>query len=745
MAVDSSINLGDNEDLTIEAIKKLPLERRSAWLDNLIKVELQRVATKSDIDKMFDKVRSLQVQLGLRYDFDEGPAAWFLDKSRPFVSHVQDTNEEVLPGSFSQSRKHLTFKLNLFNDIKRKYQPKLNIHGHPDASAYGHDVSRLLSVTGMIPRNIGVRPLDNRSLRINQGLSNQMPDDLLKMMDDFLNLMYGKVKPTRVRIESKSQSGLPLRQYGRGYKTLAFMHAVNHLSDVIKLTDNCNLKELFLKYDILYAYLMGSRRQPDAGGKRRYITTESDRLLGNTAMTLVDNSVEITGVPEALTRHFARMRFRMVYGGNIIANTIMNCIASSARTLYGDTFNFTLKHHGGDDIMAKIKSFASNNNFSRDIFRGVGEEDISIVAIDVTQFDGSYPSELLMKYADYFKDTAIYNCFLRQMLGVSVQLLRDADSESVPDLTGDPFDFDPLTFKDSGMPSGWSWVSDTGKIMCLAIYYSLVKSKLLEKHTPVQLYRFLKGELNYALLNLGDDNVILGPPNKHDSILKALEEYCPWKCEIEQGTRFIGHIISVDDFGYYQVSHDPSSYITNLLTPERGIRSSFRKYWAVGYQERKKVYLDAPITVNFSRMLQDAWFKVYNSNLEEIINKKADEQRLMMSTSNDDESRILNSLLNAIPNAPDRSFAEHVLMRYIADSSVLSWEFSREDILSKVGIDLFDLESRPPIEYTLEVLSNSGYDVSNFDIDDDNVATVINKKLQDKLINDPEWFFLKDL
>lgn len=712
-ASETSIESGLRADV-LKAVSRLSLKERSAWLDSLIKVELSRATQISDLDELFKNVRELQIALGLRFRANE-EYPWFLDATRPFMSRVRSTNEEVLPGSFSQSRKHLKFKLDVFHEIARRYDPQLDDHGHPGANAYGHDVSRLLSVSGCIPKEIGVRPLDNRKLRLEHGLSNDMPSDLLAMMDDFLLLMYGKLKPTRVRFESKSQSGLPLRSYGRGYKTLGFIHAVNHLEDVLTLTREGRLEDLFHKYDILYAYLMGSRRQADAAGKKRYITTEADRALGNAGVTLVDNSVSFEGVPNAISSKFSAMRFRMVWGGNIISNAIVNCIGSSARNCYGSRYDFTLKHHGGSDILQKMNDYARRNNFITDFNRGVREGEISVVAIDVTQFDGSYPAQLLMKYADFFKDTAIYDLFLRQMCGVSVQLLVGENSPLKPDVTADPFNFDPMTHIHCGMPSGWSWVSDVGKIMALVVYYALVKAGLLEEHSPAQLHSFMRGELRFAVLNLGDDNVILGPPGTYHTIMDALDQYSPWKCEIEQGTRFIGHIISVTHDGYFQVTHDPSSYLTNLLTPERGIRSSMRKYWAVGYNERKKVYLDAPITVEFSKILQEKWFDNYGTNLEHIINQMASEQTVEMSASTDPDDATLKALMHAVTHAPDRAFAEHVLMRYMADSSVLSWEFSRDEILEKIGIDLYDLESRPDVEYTCKVLSQSGYSVSGED------------------------------
>lgn len=703
----------------IDLVSRLPVAKRSYWLDQLVLSEINRLSNleisdkdrKTRITEFFNKVRNLQTQLGLRLERDGAEFPWFLDGTKEMMSQLRSKSEMVLPGSASFSRKHLRLKLDVFKRIEREFKIKLNENGHPIGVPYGHDTSRLLCVSGMMPDKIGVRSLDNRRQREEKGLSNKMDEEFLSMVDNFLVLMYGDIQSVRVRIESKSQSGLPLRSYGRGYKTIAFMHAIEHIDELLQLVDSNDLGKVLDKFDILFAYLMGSRRQPDAGGKKRYVTSSSDREFGLGAHTLVDNSVKINDVPEALAKHFATMRFRMVWGGNIVSNTIVNTIASSARKHYGDIYAFTLKHRGGSDILEKIKSFSLNNGYSARDPRGVRATDLAVVAIDVTQFDGDYPAELLLKYADFFKDTPIHGLFLRQMLGVSIQLLRE-DKDDGPDLTGDPFNFNPLDFAHSGMPSGWSWVSDTGKIMVVAIYFSLVKAGLLKEHTVDQLDAFMRGECEYGLLNLGDDNVILGPPGTNAAILEALEKYCPWKCEVEDGTRFIGHIIYINDGGYYDVGHDPSSYLTNLLSPERGIDSNFRKYWAVGYEARKATYLDSLVSTSFHKILKDCWKEIYNSDLDAIVAQEREKQELEMIKEGDDlgsEDAVAVALLNAAKHSTQPERANHIITRYLSDPSVLSWEFSRDEILEVFGLDLYDIEGRPSFKYTDEVLARSGY------------------------------------
>lgn len=736
-------NLSYND--LLKGVKRLSKPERARWLDNLIKIELQRATSIEEVDKMFDKVRELQVDLGLRL-VENKEFPWFLDATRPMLSRISSTNELVLPGSWSMSRKHLELKLNVFKRIEREFSINLNANGLPDSTGYGHDVSRLLSISGLVPKKIGVRPTSNLQSRAAKGLKNNIGKDFHAIIDDFLVLMYGCTKLTRVRFEDKSQSGLPLRSYGRGYKILGFRHAVDHLDEVLRLCDNKEFDTLLNKYDILFCYLMGSRRQPDAGGKRRYITSEAGRLQGLAADELVDNSVNIDGIPHALTKHFARMRFRMVWGGNIIANGIVNAIGSCGRDTYGKYYDFTFKHHGSKDILNKFKTFVTRNNLaSYPRETKVRAKDVSVVAIDVTQFDGDYPRDILLHYCDFFKNTPIYNLFKYQMFGSSVQLMRDEDGPDFPDVSTDPLNPDFTIAENSGMPSGWSWVSDVGKIMAVVVYYSLQKEGLLsEDHSPSFLDSFLKGECNYAVLNLGDDNVILGPPGMEDTIMHALNKWSPWLCEVESGARFIGHIISVDDSGYLNVHHDPSSYLTNMLTPERGITSSFRRFWAHGWVSRKDVYLDAPISTAFHKVLREEWKKIYGSDLDRLIEIEASKQRELIDSpdeldGSDDHLRIIRSLTNAVNGAPDKDFALHVLQRYIADHSVLSWEFSRDDLLEKVGIDLYDLEGRPDISYSEKIMERSGYKVMKSNSTNDSSHVCIHKRLASLADKDAEW------
>lgn len=691
----------------VVGVTKLSPNQRSRWLDGFIKVFLQKADSEEKRDLLFNDVRALQVKLGLRKSSNP-KYPWFLDNVKEFVSITKDTNEEVLPGSFSQSKKHLQFKQALFRRIMKRFTVENDVNGHPGPSSFGHDVSRLMSVTGMLPKEIGVRPNSNLKSREAKGLTNRMDKSFMTMVNDFLDLMYGQIKSKRVRLEDKSQSGLPLRSYGRGYKTLAFEHLVDHLDTVLQLTDEKAFSKLLDEYDVLFTILMGSRRQADAGGKKRYITTPEDAARGLAANTLVDNSVHIEGVPEALTREFATERFRIVCGPNAAANAVPNAIGTSARETYGEVYGFTFKHHGASDIHAKFKEFGLTNDYLRNPSRGVHRDELSAVAIDVTQFDGDYPGEVLRAYADFFKDTPIYQFFVHQMLPVYVQLTRGKTSPEEPYLNGDPLEFDAWQNLNSGMPSGWSWVSDTGKIMAVVVYYCLVSAGLLDKHSPMQLHKFLLGKLRYAVLNLGDDNVILGPPHTYDVIVAALDKYAMWLCELEMGSRFIGFIIGIGSDGYFNITHDPASYITNLLTPERGINSSFRKGWAMGYFARKAVYLDTPTSVMFHRILSQVWEEFYGTNLDALVRVEADKQEaLAKEGALDDE--VLTALINALPTAPDKYMANRILMRYTADPSVLSWEFSRDDVLSAFNVDLYDLEARPDIQFTEKVLDRAGY------------------------------------
>lgn len=698
-------------------LMKKPPRVRAQWLDSFIMSNIMDINKYDDADArvdgigdLFVLVRELQLRLKLRVN---DPDSYHLNAFTPLVQELTDRSSEVLPGSYSGSRKHLEFKLGVFKEIERQFPVITDDRGFAIDNGYGHDVSRLLSLTGFVPSNIGVRPISNLNQRVDHGLTNKIPDDFLAMLDDFLLLMYGVCCSKSIRIEGKSQSGLPLRAYGKGYKTVGFINAVNNLDDVLAYSKDP--RYLLDHYDILYAFLQGNRQSPDAGGKKRYITTQQDNAVGKAGVTLQDNHPRLDAVPAALRKHFATMRYRFVWGGNSISNAIVNCIGTSCRYTYGYLYEFTFKHRGKDDLMTKLQKF-----YGKDDLGSIHKSECDLVVIDVTSFDLNYPKDILLKYVDFFKDTKIYDFFFRTAFAPSVQGTHDkGDKSRDPIVNGDLFNFDPSTYVNSGLPSGWSWVSDAGKVMALNIYYCLVKAKLLEEHSLEQLHNFLLGKLEFGCFNLGDDNVIMGPNGSFDAILEALQKFSMWSVELEPGARFIGYPLFFDSFGNLKISHDPASYVTNWLTPERAIGGKFTKYWAYGLQQRERVYSDAPIVHSFRKIIMDKWREIYGSDLNAIIHEYAEKQRLELEHASGDDD-ILGLMYQRLEHSKDINLAMLIITDVVRDSSVLQWKWDSEDLLNAFNIKLEELEARPKIEYTNKVLEASGYSlVGNLKMPDD--------------------------
>lgn len=401
------------------------------------------------------------------------------------------------------------------------------------------------------------------------------------------------------------------------------------------------------------------------------------------------------------------MRYRFVWGGNAVANSIVNVIGTSARDCYGQVYGFTFKHKGRGDLADKLRKFCGISSL-----RAVTTSDCDMYVLDVSSFDQSYPRDLLKLYVDLFRDSDLGEFFARTAFAPSIQGTLDKDSNAdQPIANGDPLNFDPNAYMDSGLPSGWSFVSDAGKMMACAIYYCLVKARLLDEHSIEQLDAFLKGKLAYGLWNLGDDNVILGPAKSFELIKKALDDFCPWRTEPEPGARFIGFPICVDEFGQYSFRHDPASYVTNMLTPERGIKSAFRKYWAVGLKAREHVYADTALMSSFKKIISDCWKRHYGTNLDAIIEKAAEEQKIALEEAGESDDRLVQILYQRLGSAPDLNYAQAILSDILRDHSVLAWKYSSEDIKEAFGIDKSLLESRPHVWTSESILEKFGYTV----------------------------------
>lgn len=715
--------LTDEMIAALDKVSKLAKSKRVEWVNLLAKrlstqiepgePSAEHTDTKENsqarsshvITRNFKLIREVMNYLGLT---DPDCELWHRNKVTPLVSCISSKSEEVMPGSFSGDRKHLEWKLSVFKTIERLYPIVLDDKGMAGPSAYGHDVSRLLSLTGFVPKHIGVRPLSNFKQRLEHGLENKPEQGFMRILDDFYDLLFGCLKARSIRLEDKSQSGLPLRIHGRGYKTTAFMHAVNNIDDVLR--NSTDVRYLLREYDCAFSFLAGSRRSPDAAGKKRYITSISGRDQGLAGDELQDNSVTLPKVPHALSRNFVSMRYRFVWGGNAVSNAIVNTIGTSARHLYGTLFGFTFKHHGIDDIRAKLSSFVhgyDDGQFPK-------ETDLDIIAIDVSNFDLDYPDFILDKLTSMFKGTEIHDFFRRVALAPSVQgtLDQDADESEGPIVNGDLYNFKPEAYLKSGLPSGWSWVSDGGKVMAAVIYWELVKSNLLTHEGPEDLGNFLLGKREYAVLNLGDDNLILGPPGSSSKMLEAIKNSKLFRMDLEPGSRFIGFPVHTDGFGRYSISHDPASYVTNWLTPERGIKSAFSKYWAVGLRAREHVYSDAPIIHSFRKIIMDQWKRVYGTDLSQIINENFKEQHeaLAKLSSSADSDQLIGALYDALPRAVNPALANMILSDIIRDSSTLSWKWSSEDIETNFGISIENIEQRPPVWTTEVVLAKAGYE-----------------------------------
>lgn len=693
-----------NESSLSVLLKRRP-EIRSSWLDGFIRSTLSDFSEHEDqakydrhVAKLFVLVRELQKKLNLRLDSD----SYYLNSFTPLVRQLKDQSSEVLPGSFSGTRQHLEFKLGVFKEIERRHPVVLDSRGFAIDSGYGHDVSRLLSLTGFTPSKIGVRALSNLDQRVEHGLSNKIGEDFLNMVDDFLLLLYGMCTSKSIRLEAKSQSGLPMRVYGRGYKTITFENAVVNLDDVLK--HSANPRYLLDRYDILFAFLQGSRQSADSAGKRRFITSLEDNAVGLAGNTLQDNRPNLPHIPAALRKHFVTMRYRFVWGGNSVSNSIVNTIGTSCRNTYGKTYEFTFKHRGREDLLSKIKTF-----YGKDELSDLHKSECDLVVIDVTSFDLDYPRDILRKYIDFFADSPIYDFFFRTAFAPSIQGTLDKDSfVDEPILSGDPFEFDPMDFIDSGLPSGWSWVSDAGKIMALNIYFCLVKANLLSAHSIEQLHNFLKGKEKFGCLNLGDDNVILCPPGSFDLVMDALNKHSAWLVDLEPGARFIGFPLFFDSFGNFRITHDPASYVTNWLTPERGINGKFTKYWAYGLEQRERVYSDAPIIHSFRKIIMDKWKEVYGSDLNAIIKNESKKQMALLANDTRDDE-LISILYQRLADSPDISLATSIINDVIRDSSVLQWKWDSDDILRAFGLRIEELESRPHVRFSEKVLERSGY------------------------------------
>lgn len=525
--------------------------------------------------------------------------------------------------------------LRMLETLARKLTDSLKFtvtdNGTVGPNAIAGDFYQLLTVAGYGMNPISVPPVSNALIRAELGLS----DDFVSKRHrdiavELLRLMFVSPRPAKVSIRREASTGAPDYVNDVPKKKAELRAALENLDDFLGLVDADALSELFVRYNAPIVQTIGERTQADKvtldGGRFRSKDREvNDELAARTGLKdgrrfPADKRVVIDGTQ--IEGHFAGRR-RTVFGMSFVPNYVVAAFFSCFRAHYLEEYEFTWKHRTPDSILDKMRQYKY------------------LAGFDVKQFDQTVPTfmidlfcEELANYADPRLAKLIRRMFAAPYIVPYPWIAGTSDETFNPLFGADPFSASSFEHE-LGLPSGISCNPDFGKFAMVTQYLILCDDyfkDVLETGIDV----ILRGEHEkYALLNMGDDCVLLTNDQKFNAhVTKAEYDAKYFSVEQESPISFLGNVPYTDDRGVLQLAPNIISFFVNWLVPEHGVDNHRRRnFWAVGDRERRQHYARAPGYPEAYGIYEDVFISTWGRTPASITNEYYDTQRKLGSLS----------------------------------------------------------------------------------------------------------------
>jgi hypothetical protein len=91
----------------------------------------------------------------------------------------------------------------------------------------------------------------------------------------------------------------------------------------------------------------------------------------------------------------------------------------------------------------------------------------------------------------------------------------------------------------------------------------------------------------------------------------------------------------------WKVGANVISYVSKILTPERGIYSFFRKYPAIGHMARMDVYKTAPLFPEVWEVVEKHFYDVYSLHLTPTWQVRAEQERMELGSATEVDRLVL--------------------------------------------------------------------------------------------------------
>lgn len=512
----------------------------------------------------------------------------------------------------SDSPDYLRFIDEITEELESLTPSPFSPEGLAGSNALVGNFNAVRTVAGYVMDPMSTPPVDNGVLTSELGLAHHfLSARHEKIWRELHRLMFHSPLPANLAIRKQASLGFPrLGESSPALKKAVVLSFMSNAKEHLANFRAGKLDELYTNADLLFAYYLGVRVQPDKvdfvnGNFVSKPREVNDALYARTGgkdgqRFVADKRVFVNG--NLVRGHFAGRR-RSVYAAPAGPNYFLSAFFSMFRKHYLSRYEFTFKHRGADDLEEKTLDYPF------------------MVGGDVKQFDQSVSSWHLDFFVDQFTNMSDdWRFFLRKLLSAPYYQPFPALGDITPGYQpgfGDPFDLSTFTMN-YGLPSGISPNPDIGKYLMTATYLCLlddVVGDLLEQG----LDSVLRGRHpRVALLNSSDDAVLLCKTQADAQKLQARlvsEDPFYYRIEPEQGISFLGNV-AYREGSRTRFAPNITTFVSNWFWNENSVYSKKREFAPIGWFARQKHYSAAPLFGQVWDILADRWRRIYHEDID---------------------------------------------------------------------------------------------------------------------------------
>lgn len=543
------------------------------------------------------KIEQVYKQQGdIRDIFKKFPIA----KTR-FNKRTTSKGAEILPNVWTDSRRTHLYLEKLAERLNQLDEVAIDDHGLASANGLVSDFNRLRNLTGFGMQPLTIPTLDNTKLREDYGLASSFVSPRHEtIFNELVESMFGAARPASLVIRKSASSTFPEFSTEMEVKRAHLLSSLQNSRDIANLTSRGDFKRLLHKYNVVYAYYVLTRSQPDSVFIKDGQWQSKPREVASLDYAWSSGEIGERYIADKrcfdrsgnLIDGFFAMRRRTVWGLSGSVNYLLAAVFSQFREHYLNEFAFTWKHRAADDIRGKLQRFSY------------------YYAADVKQHDQFVADWLVQHWFTRLEDKIRDDVLTIAKTAYGAPYYQPAifDNSDYGLWSGSPLDVTSFGNK-YGLPSGIAYNPDIGKLGMTFIYLTML-DECYHDVLEAGIDSILRGKHSYAILDASDDVVIACSDSRFvDLMLKKQssgESASPYMViEPEKGAAFLGNLLVRTSTGELDVVPNIVSAVVNFLAPERGINAALRGNWAVGWFERQNYYAAAPLFEEVYQVIAD--------------------------------------------------------------------------------------------------------------------------------------------